>query len=305
MADQRSLLRASIASVALLVTGVLALMLRQEWVRQHWLWSDYRLNVANRASMMARFAAEHKAWPFPPLVAPSPPRAVDFFGYLITPGLTIAMAGVLAFLLIGTGSRRVWPLVALGGLCLGDATIVTTSYADWASWVGVAASLAVVVVAALPLLVATRGRAVVHRRLVPRTTTVVAVLAVLAVDWVWVQQYNGPLEPRPAPTLALVVGAALIAASPMRRRWWPALLVGALAGVPQLQGPFGTLLYLGPSAMLHELPGSLVGPLVSTAAVAVGGALAGLYGARALDGWHALTHHGPEVRMRSRRAVSA
>ena len=254
---------------------------------------------------MARYAAEHKAWPFGPPQKPELVGARQAWGYGVTTGLTILLVGVLAFTLIATGRRRLWLPVAFGGLCLGQASAVVMTYSDWGSWVGVAASLAVVAVAATPLLLATRGRLVEHRPILPAWPVTTVVVGVLLADWLWVKQYNGPVQPRPAPTLALLVAAAVLTASPLRRRWLPVLLVGAVLAVPQLQEPLGGLEASGWHEARISISQYQVGPLLFTVGVAVAGALIGAYGARALEVWRSVAGRGPELRLRRAENVAA
>jgi hypothetical protein len=303
--ETSSLRRPASLSVGLMAVGVAALGVRQQVVVRGFLWDGYRVSAAGRAKNMARFAAEHKPWPFPALQRPAPLHLREALGYGVSTGLTILMVGALTLTLIAVGRRRLWLPVAFGGLCLGQATMVLNSYADWASWVGVAAALAVVAAAAVPLLVATRGRQVRHRRILPAPLAVTALAGVLLADYVWVQHYNGPVQPRPAPTLALLVGAALLTASRMRRRWLPVLLVGSVLAVPQLQDPLGGLVVSGPAMAQLGLSHYQLGPLLFTIGVALAGAGIGRYGAQALDLWRSFAGRGPVLHLRRAENVTA
>lgn len=300
-----SLRRPASLSVALLVLGVTALGARQQAVFQAFQWHDYRANAVMRATNMAKFAAEHKPWPYPPLEKPAPVHLREALGYGTYTGLTIALVGILALTLVAVGRRRLWLPIAFGGLCLGQATTVIVTYSDWGSWVGLAASLAVIVVAAVPLLLATRGRQVKHRRVLPASLTTALVAGVLASDYVWVQHYNGPVEPRPAPMLALLAGAALLTASPLRRRWLAAMLAGAVLAVPQLQEPLGGLVVSGLAQARLGISQYQLGPLLFTLAVALVGAGIGRYGAQAVDLWRSFASQGPELHLRRPRGVPA
>jgi hypothetical protein len=297
MSDQptTSLRRPALLSLGLLLLGVAALGVRQAAVYRSIAWDQYREHLANRAVSMARYAAAHKVWPFPAPEQPAALRVRDVLGYGVVTGLTILMVGVLALALVAVGRRRLWLPVAFGGLCLGEASAVVTSYQSWASWLGVAASLAVVAVAALPLLAATRGRRVEHPPILPASWGATLVLGVLAVDWVWVQRFNGPVQPRPAPTLALLVGCALLAPA-LRPRLVPVLLLGAVLAVPQLQYSLGDLVANGRISRL-DFSHEQLGPLLFTLGVALAGLGIGRYGARAVATWRVFARRGPALHL--------
>jgi hypothetical protein len=160
-------------------------------------------------------------------------------------------------------------------------------------------------VAAVPLLVATRHRRVEHRPILSSSLTVSLVVGVLAADYVWVQHFNGPVQPRPAPTLALLVGSALLTASSLRRRWLALLLVGAVLAVPELQQPLGALVVSGTAEARLGLSQDQVGPLLFTLGVAVAGAGIGRYGAQAVHLWRSFASHGPELHLRRPQDVTA
>src|SRR4051812_40313089 len=115
-----SLRRPAAVSAGLLVVGVALLGWRQTALLQTAASQEYRERSASRAVNMAKFAAEHKPWPFPALESPPVLHVRQALGYGTYTGLTILLVGALALTLIAVGRRRLWLPIAFGGLCLGQ-----------------------------------------------------------------------------------------------------------------------------------------------------------------------------------------
>ena len=222
----------------LLLGGDAAILARTEAVQRQELWQSYRRLVAAVARDKAReLAAGTKVSAFLPS-GPARPTLHSILVNCLAPGLTLLAVGLLALVLVAAGRRLVWLPVAAAALTVsGDSLLTANSpVASDVTLAGVTAALAVMAVATLPLLLATRSVRV--KQPVPQLDLVVGLVLVSAavLDGIrtlgpW-ELVGDPELPEILPTLAVIAVSALLMASRLRRRWLPLLMVLPVVGVP-------------------------------------------------------------------------
>ncbi|BEP12103.1 hypothetical protein acdb102_04140 [Acidothermaceae bacterium B102] len=246
--------------MALLVAGVVALATRFELVQRHWEVDSYRRDVLAFARYHAQVlagTADLRFRPSPPHLAPINARRALAMALGISPALTILTIGLLCLLLIASGRRVAWLPLAVAGTFLNEGIVLTTGYETWSPGLGRGASVAVIALAVLPVLWATRRRTL-DRRSLPRPVALLAGLAVVVPSVIAYAGPNNSNVPEPLAALAGLAYGVLITASAVPRRWLP----GALA-LPVLALPASGW---GLADAVSGGPGSEAGPL----AVALG-----------------------------------
>jgi hypothetical protein len=218
---------------------------------------------------------------------PAPLHLLDLLLQALPTALTLLIAGALSLVLIASGRKVLWLPVALAGLSLHTNVVyLRGGLVDDQALPSLAASLGVILLAAVPLLHRLRGVRV-HQRvpngqLIPILAVVVALLADAVQSFgPWYPGDSNP--PEAAPALALLLFAALVVAAPLRRRWLPPLLVAPLLALPPL-GVATAGFLRGNGWHAADLGGVFWG----AASMLALGAVTPLLGGLAIAGWRSL-----------------
>jgi hypothetical protein len=243
---QRSLRPQIVLSLSLLVVGVAALVVRAEIIAWRAYWSQYRLNLHYHALSAAKAATRHVAVPAV-VAAPPPSLSLTWVaGMALSFSLALLTIGAMSILLVSVGRRVAWLPLAMVAMFLNDGIQVLDSYASWTPGVGRAVSVAVVAVAVLPVLLATRSRVFAAKR-VPRVAVLAGVVAAVPLTVLFAGSGESGWR-EPAAALAVLAYGGLVASSAIDRRWLPAALALPVLVVPQIAWAIGDVVYGQPGS---------------------------------------------------------
>jgi hypothetical protein len=292
--ERPPLRRPAALSALLLVIGTAAVVARAEVVQRHFYWLGYREEVANIIKGRPWRAAHGlAAIPISSVQKPFALTARALISQAVAPTLTLLVAGALCLLLVALGRRVLWLPIATAGLSISTNVVYLTGNpnVDGTDVVSLALCVAVLAVAAAPLLVALRGVRIPQRQPTVRLIVAMVVVGALFADAVrtlgpW---YAGDSDtPEVAPAFALFVFAALIVASPLRRRWVAPVLVAPLLALPPLGQAIGDLTYTG-----QWSAGGPNGVLWGGLAMLALGAVTPMLARLAASGWRSVAIRGP------------
>ena len=227
-----ALLRPALSGLGLLAAGTAGLQARAVLVMRGEDWRFYRQEHADFLRAQARAAAGHgiNTW-----TGPIRPEALTVWRAIeaaATTGLTLLVAGLGSLLLIALGRRLLWVPVAVGALAVAPVGLVSAYDTKTGTAVGIVSSLAVIALAAVPLLLALRTTAA--RRPIPAAPAalVLAGASVLSV-YLMISTGNSSFA-SPSGPLAVLAFGMLVGGSGLPVRWLPLTLLLPLLGLTQI-----------------------------------------------------------------------